>query len=99
MHASKLNPHQKPPEHLRIFYKRYQKLDLADLGNDPDLVDISHGLDTRHVGIVRCVRSIDATVSQEPLSWLGVTKIPQSSSSPILVYEHVALPGRLATVS
>ena len=99
MPASHLNPHQKPPERLRIFYKRYQRLDLADLGKDPDLVDFAHGLDIRHINMVRFVRTIDATASHKSLSCLGEKKISESLSSPTVVYEHVALPGGLVTAS
>lgn len=97
MRASQLNPHQKPPEYLRVFYKRYQKLDPADLGKDPDLIDFSSGLDTRHTDVVHCVQKIDATTAYKFLFWTGEEKISDSLYSPIHVYEHAALPGGLVT--
>lgn len=99
MRAPQLNPHQKPPEHLRTLYKHYQKLNPADFEKDPDLVDLSHGLDTRHTNMVHCLRTIATATLHEPLSWFGEKKMSDSLSSSVLVYEHAALPGGLVTAS
>jgi hypothetical protein len=50
-----LDPYQRPPEHIRNIYKRYQKMKLQDLDRDGDIVDLEKdlsGLQKRKVSVI-----------------------------------------------
>jgi hypothetical protein len=56
--------YEKPPEPLRLIYKKYQKSSMKDLENDFDLVDFSRPLDTQRMKGLHEVRSIDTCFLQ-----------------------------------
>ena len=93
-----LDPHEKPPDHIRNVYKKYQKMKLRDLGKDPDIIDFKRGLSDeqkRHIKVIKehkpeelapAFRAFEGI--QEPIDSQG-----SLIDSPILVYEHSDMPG------
>ncbi|OCK86643.1 uncharacterized protein K441DRAFT_691598 [Cenococcum geophilum 1.58] len=93
-----LDPHEKPPDHIRNVYKKYQKMKLRDLDKDPDIIDFKRGLleeQKRHIKVIKEYNPEELTAAfrafegiQEPTNSQGGLIDP-----PILVYEHSHMPG------
>ena len=89
MASSLLDPYQKPPEQLRLFYKHHQKLSQAALKKDPNVIEFSKEISKDTIRVVRRIN----TPSLRTLSF-GEDLIPANYvSSCVPVYEHKDLPG------
>lgn len=53
-HISSLNPHERPPDIIRLAYKRYQKLSLPDIDADNSIID-PQSLDLGHLPAGICL--------------------------------------------
>ncbi|KAF1969338.1 oxidoreductase [Bimuria novae-zelandiae CBS 107.79] len=95
-----LDPHERPPEHIRDVYKKYQKMKSRDLEKDPALVDLERVIHTDLDAKLRVVDEWDpqrltATFRrfggdhdhEDPGATFHTSKLP--------VYEHQDMPGLL----
>jgi alkylated DNA repair protein alkB family protein 1 len=86
-----LDPHERPPEHIRGVYKHYQKMKPRDLDLDVDIVDpVQHMRIVGHVG--------SEHLGQVFCSFLGEDSSKLSHdpdpSSGYPMYEHDDMPGK-----
>lgn len=91
-----LDPHQRPPDSIKHVYKKYQKMKLRDLDQDPDIVNLPKSLYTSAKDKVRIVEewsgddltaAFRAFGGQDEQTYPGLpAKIP--------VYEHGDMPGK-----
>ena len=95
MHA--LDPHERPPEHIRNAYKKYQRMKSQDLNEDPAILDVERHLPSDLDRKLRVVQEWDpdqltATFCQ----FRGDQGVPGPAphTSKIPVYEHEDMPGR-----
>ena len=94
MHA--LDPHERPPEHIRNVYKKYQKMKSHQLDTDDAILD----LERDHPDLDRRLRVVEewdperltATFSQFSGDQANLESPPQPAKVP--VYEHQDMPGR-----
>lgn len=94
MHA--LDPHERPPEHIRNVYKKYQKMKSHQLDTDNAILD----LERDHPDLDRRLRVVEewdperltATFSRFSGDQANMESTPQPSKVP--VYEHQDMPGR-----
>ncbi|KAF2624589.1 hypothetical protein BU25DRAFT_493563 [Macroventuria anomochaeta] len=90
-----LDPHQRPPDSIKDVYKKYQRMKLQDLDQDPDIVDLPKSLHTSAKDKVRIVEEWsgdDLTAAFRAFSGQdGQTYAALPSRIP--VYEHANLPG------
>ncbi|KAF9636379.1 hypothetical protein BFW01_g7275 [Lasiodiplodia theobromae] len=89
-----LDAHERPPEHIRHVYKKYQKLRGNALNDDPQLLDPrdSNAVDRLHV-----VRFIDPTDLRSAFQDFAAAESSDSLAlpdTPVPVYEHRHMPGR-----
>jgi alkylated DNA repair protein alkB family protein 1 len=92
-----LDPHQRPPDSIRDVYKKYQKMKLKDLDQDPDIVDLPKDLPTSAKSKVRIVeewRGQDLTATFRAFSGQD-GQVYTGLPSTIPVYEHEDMPGRI----
>ena len=95
MHA--LDPHERPPEHIRNVYKKYQRMKSQDLDEDPAMLDVERRLSSDLDRKLRVVQEWDrerltATFSQFGGGQGNPEHAPYTSKLP--VYEHDDMPGR-----
>ncbi|KAF4543226.1 Alkylated DNA repair protein [Lasiodiplodia theobromae] len=88
-----LDAHERPPEHIRHVYKKYQKLRGNALNDDPQLLDPrdSNAVDRLHV-----VRFIDPTDLRSAFQDFAAAESSDSLAlpdTPVPVYEHRHMPG------
>ena len=94
-----LDPHERPPDGIRNVYKKYQKMKLNALNNDPDIIDLashdaSASTTSTKVHVVKEYATKDLTAIFQAFAGqdvaLDVITIPDS----VPVYEHDDMPGR-----
>jgi alkylated DNA repair protein alkB family protein 1 len=94
-----LDPHERPPDSIRSVYKKYQKIKLEALNNDPDIVhlagdDASAPAANTKVHLIKEYAAKDLTATFYAFAGqdaqLGHMSIPTS----VPVYEHDDMPGR-----
>ena len=100
-HDQKLDPHAKPPDELKTFYKRFQKLKSKDLGNDDDLIDLERPENYPGLKLVREIdyRNDRATSTPGPVKDDSGNLVPEfldACEETVKVYEHEDMPGKLA---
>ncbi|KAF5854186.1 hypothetical protein GGP41_006948 [Bipolaris sorokiniana] len=93
-----LDPHERPPDGIRNVYKKYQKMKLNALNNDPDIIDLashdaSASTTSTKVHVVKEYATKDLTAIFQAFAGqdvaLDVITIPDS----VPVYEHDDMPG------
>ncbi|OJD36600.1 alkylated dna repair protein [Diplodia corticola] len=92
-----LDAHERPPEHIRNVYKKYQKLRGNALNNDPELLDLRDG---NAVDQLRVVRSLAPADLRSAFQNFAATEGSDSftlADTPLPVYEHRHMPGRRNT--
>lgn len=89
-----LDAHERPPDHIRNAYKKYQKLRGSALDNDPQLLDLRARTSVDQLQVVR-------SLSPKALGSVFRNFMPDSScdslapsEEPVPVYEHRHMPGR-----
>ena len=92
------DPHERPPDHIRNVYKKYQKMKLRDLDKDPDIVDFKRGLSEkqkRHIKVIKEYKPEELTPAFRAFEGIQDPTDSQGSliDSLILVYEHSDMPG------
>ena len=89
---SHLDAHERPPEALRLLYKKYQKIKPLELAQDLDVLDFAQRPETKstqHVKIVRFIASCG-------LNFTNTSEVESPESDrPIEAYESDRLPGPL----
>ena len=93
-----LDPHEKPPDHIRNVYKKYQKMKLRDLDKDPDIIDFKRGLSEeqkRNIKVIKEYKPEELASAFRAFEGIQEPTDSQGSliDSPILVYEHSNMPG------
>lgn len=91
-----LDPHQRPPDRIKHVYKKYQKMKLKELDQDPDIVDLPSSLHTSAKEQVRIVEEWsghDLTAAFRAFSGQGEQTYPALPAR-IPIYEHVNMPGK-----
>jgi len=93
-----LDPHERPPDHIRNVYKKYQKMKLRDLDKDPDIIDFKRGLSEeqkRHIKVIKEWKPEELTPAFRAFEGIQEPSDSQGSliDSPIVVYEHSDMPG------
>lgn len=96
-----LDPHQRPPDTIRVVYKKYQKIKAKDLDTDPDLIDLPQTSKDRLPQGVRVVRELEATGLAETFRVFAgadakASDQPQDPASKIPIYEHEDMPGKIS---
>lgn len=93
MHA--LDPHERPPEHIRTAYKKYQKMKSEHLEKDPDILDPEHHLPAHLHGRLRVVEEWDLwRLTATFRRFSGDHGVEPIQSAKLPVYEHEDMPGR-----
>jgi hypothetical protein len=92
-----LDPHSKPPNHIRNRYKSYLK--KRDLGGDVDILDFERSGKLsevlKQVGIINQSSIVDACLALEANKHENTREIVLNESTDRPVYESPNLPGRL----
>jgi alkylated DNA repair protein alkB homolog 1 len=98
----KLNPHEKPPAHIRDIFKRYQKIKAADLTQDADLVDFErlgrHASSVHEIGLLdreTLLKACKAIEDESEETEISRSLLPEALERPI--YEYTNLPGKFIT--
>ena len=100
-----LDPHQRPPNTIRDVYKKYQRMKPEDLDEDPGIVHIERDLD-RHdlpepqkskVSIVGKLERTQLAASFWSFGGGATNTVDEGSVSPVLIYEHEDMPGKVPT--
>ena len=84
-----LDAHERPPEHVRSAYKKYQKLRGAALDSDPDLLDPRAPATVQQLHLVRSIAPADLRSAFHDFA-AGSLALPDT---PVPVYEHRHMPG------
>jgi hypothetical protein len=103
-YEQKLDPHAKPPEALKTFYKRYQKLKSKDIEYDADLIDFEQpeqcsGLRLVHEVNYRIARATGTGELEKHDDGNLVSEFLNESSRLVKVYEHDDVPGKALLTS
>lgn len=107
-HEHKIDAHAKPPDELKAFYKKYQKLKAKELEDDDQLVDFSGGNESTRINRLnelKVVKSIDysreSTKCPQELKDVGQDDDlireflrPSNDLETVHVYEHPDMPGK-----
>ena len=95
MIISSLDSRERPPESIKSFYKRYQKLTLEDIQADSTILDFRLSLSNRQLSGVRKIGSVPLSSVDAACSRLRCAEahkcLTPSVDAPI--YEIEALPG------
>ena len=93
-----LDPHERPPDGIRNVYKKYQKMALQQLNEDPGIIDMSsHATASSnskvHVVKQHATEQLTATFR----AFAGQELVAQDLDLPssTAVYEHEDMPGRI----
>ncbi|KAF1980736.1 hypothetical protein K402DRAFT_387620 [Aulographum hederae CBS 113979] len=89
-----LDPYAKPPEEMRIVYKKYQKMKLHDLDSDQSIIDLQKGLLDHQLSQVKSVRTLDK--NSVSMVWQGFLHLSTTTIEPttnLNVYGLAHLPG------
>jgi len=92
MASNQLNAHQKPPEGLKAFYKKYQRLPSKAVDEDDNILDFSCAKSSTSNQNVRIVRTDQFPMLLAQSSGLIDCTSPTISHS-VDVFEHSAFPG------
>ncbi|ENH99190.1 hypothetical protein COCC4DRAFT_66729 [Bipolaris maydis ATCC 48331] len=93
-----LDPHERPPDGIRNVYKKYQKMKLDALNNDPDIVDLashdaSASTTNTKVHVVKEYATKDLTAIFQAFAGQGVALDDMTIPDSVPVYEHDDMPG------
>ena len=95
----KLNPYERPPEHIREIFKRYQKVKPSYMDQDDILIDFDninhHGSSIRQVGLLSkeiILRACNAIENGDDNSETAESLLLNIRERPI--FEHSNLPGK-----
>ena len=96
--SQRLDPHERPPDHIRNVYKKYQKMKLRDLDKDPDIIDFKRELSDeqkRHIKAIKEHKPEELAPAFRAFEGIQEPTNSQGSliDSPIFVYEHSDMPG------
>jgi alkylated DNA repair protein alkB homolog 1 len=91
-----LDPYQRPPDGIRNVYKKYQKMRLEDLNQDPDIlhVDSEAPVPDCQMSKISIVEELDPEQLCAVFQEFAGTKKLGSKLQPVPVYEHGDMPGR-----
>ncbi|KAJ4331023.1 hypothetical protein N0V95_009962, partial [Ascochyta clinopodiicola] len=89
-----LDPHQRPPDSIKQVYKKYQKMKLKDLDQDPDIVDLPNDAPTSAKDQVRIVEEWSGDDLTAAFRAFGGQDGQTYAALPsrIPVYEHADMP-------
>ena len=95
MTISNLDARDRPPESIKSFYKRYQKLTLEAIQTDSTIIDFRLGLSSKQQSGVRKVGSVPLSSVDAAYSRLRCAEANKflTSSVDVAIYEIEALPG------
>lgn len=88
------DPHQRPPEHMRNVYKKYQRIKSPDLERDPAIVDLERDIGPPLPSKLRIVDQLDTQRLTATFRRFGGDNAEPAQASKIPVYEHEDMPGR-----
>ena len=96
MIISNLDAREKPPESIKSFYKRYQKLTLEAIQADSTILDFRLGLSSKQQSGVRKIGSVPLSSVDAACSRLRCAEAHKCliSSVDVPIYEIEALPGK-----
>lgn len=94
-----LDPYQRPPDAIRLVYKKYQKMKAKDLDTDAGLIDLTQTSQDCLPKGVRVVRELDMTELTDTFhAFAGVDVNTndqfQENAFEIPIYEHEDVPGK-----
>ena len=91
-----LDAQERPPESMKVFYKKYQKANLTALDSDPNVLDLSRELRPEQGTKLKTVGHVDLEAIQIACARFGGCDRHQInfSSDEVPVYECVELPGK-----
>ncbi|KAF2649788.1 hypothetical protein K491DRAFT_771375 [Lophiostoma macrostomum CBS 122681] len=93
-----LDPHQRPPEHIRNVYKKYQRMKLQHLDTDDVIVDLENDLpdsQRRRVSVVAELEPGKLNTAFRKFAGSGRDheKETENLQKPVQVFEHQDMPG------
>ena len=96
MIISSLDAREKPPESVKSFYKRYQKLTLEAIQADSTILDFRLGLSSEQQSGVRKIGSVPLSSVDAACSRLrcAEAQLCLGLSVDVPIYEIEALPGK-----
>lgn len=92
-----LDPHQRPPDKIRNVYKKYQKMGLKELDQDPDVVDFSSenpASSNSKVRLVKQWKRDDLEATFRAFAGIGCASNYEDLPQLVPVYEHADMPGK-----
>lgn len=96
MSGIQLDAHQKPPEALQAFYKKYQRLPSQALDQDDSIVDFARATCDIDKQGLRVVRTLEFPMLLAQSSGLvGWNSSTTQASHFVDVFEHSSFPGGL----
>ena len=95
MIISSLNARDRPPESIKRFYKRYQKLTLEAIQAESTILDFRLGLSSEQQSGVGKIGSVPLSSVDAAYTRLGCAEAHKclTSSVDVPIYEIKALPG------
>lgn len=95
-----IHAHTKPPESVRLLFKKLQKSSLEDIESDDSILSLPIGLELEHDGM-RLVKELEAHDLQRSFRDFLQSSLEESGLPPLTshanaaLYEIEALPGPL----
>jgi len=85
-----LDAHAKPPEAIRLLYKRHQKLPVQDINTDPEVFDFQH---QSFAGCTESSLDLSEDIQQVFSRFLGEQVGSEVHMTQSRAYEHPRVPG------
>lgn len=90
--------HQRPPEPIKVVYKKYQKMAAASLEADEDILDFAREKTTEHESKLKRVRSIQGDILNDACEAFASGEVKpldlSGSTADVPILEHNQLPGK-----
>lgn len=94
MAKHQLDAHQKPPDGLKAFYKKYQRMSLKSIDEDDTIIDFSRANCNAYEKKLRVVRTVHYPMSlAQSNGLLDRTSPTTQASHSVDVFEHSSFPG------
>ncbi|KAF2802505.1 uncharacterized protein BDZ99DRAFT_360317, partial [Mytilinidion resinicola] len=90
-----LDPHERPPEHIKNVYKTYQKMKPKDLAVDPNIIDFTRGLSETQQASIKVIAKLEPEKLKKAFRDFESSEgsFSDEITTPIRVYEHSDMPG------
>lgn len=90
--------HAIPPKFVQLAYLHYNKIKIADLNCDENVIDFRRGLTKEQAAVVKVIGTISGLAIQKACSiYDGGMDSGQTTIKDVQIYEHQDFPGNIST--